>query len=161
MATGPGFPSGNNTYVKPDMSGRLRMGFSRNANKFHLPKYVQYVEAPNMEAYYLKLTAQMAARVVDGNDFEWPDGQPDRLTDDGTESFNFIPFVTQRRSYKFRLGDLSVRQAVWPIVEQHATIAAARCMTARTIRLVSAATTASNWQTSADPDLTANHTDTA
>jgi len=161
MATGPGFPSGNNTYVKPDISGRLRMGFSRNAKKFHFPKYVQYVETPNMEAYYLKMTAQMAARVVDVEDFEWPDGQPDRLDEDGTESFNFIPFATGRRSYKFRLGDLSTRQAVWPIVEDHSTIAAARCMTARTIRMMTQLLTTSNWATSADPDATANHHDTA
>ena len=162
MATGPGFPSGNNTFVPPDISGRLRVGFSRDAKKFHLPKYVQYVETPHSIAYYLKITSQDAARVINTQDFEWPDGQPDRSSDSGTESFNFIPFTTNRNSYKFRLGDKSVKQAAWPIVEQHSQNKAAQCMTARTVRMLTTATTASNWQQSSDPDnLSADHTATA
>jgi hypothetical protein len=163
--TGPGFPAGNNTFVPPDISGRLRIGFSRDVKKFHLPKYVQYVETPATIAYYLKLTAQEAARVINIQDFQWPDGQPDRANDDGTESFNFIPFTTQRNSYKFRLGDKAVKQAVWPIVEQNAQNKAAQCMTARTVRMLTAATTASTWQAATNSDNTANlstdHTGTA
>ncbi len=163
MATGPGFPSGApNTYVPPDVSGRLRIGFSRNAKSFHLPKYVQYTEMPNMTGYYLKMTSQEAARVVNTLDFVWPDGQPDRSDDSGTESFTFVPFATERKSYKFRLGDLSTKQAVWPIIEQHSQIKAAKCMTARTVRMLTTATTTTNWAASGDPDnLSANHYDTA
>jgi hypothetical protein len=162
MATGPGFPAGSNTFVPPDISGRLRIGFSRNAKQFHLPKYVQYVETPASIAYYLKITSQDAARVINTQDFEWPDGQPDRSSDSGTESFNFLPFTTKRNSYKFRLGDKSVKQAVWPIVEQHSQNKAAQCMTNRTIRMLTTATTSGNWTQSADAaNLSADHTATA
>jgi hypothetical protein len=162
MATGPGYPSGNNTFVPADISGRLRVGFSRAVDKFHLPNYVQYVETPNTNAYFLKITSQEAARVVNVQDFEWPDGQPDRSSDDGSESFNFVPFTTSRKSYKFRLGDKATQQAVWPIVEQHGGIKAAQCMTSRTVRMLSAALNTSNWTQSTDTsNLSADHTATA
>jgi hypothetical protein len=162
MATGPGFPQGNNTYVPPDISGRLRIGFSRNAKDFQFPRYVQYVETPTRSAYYLKLTTQEAARVLNTTDFEWPDGAPDRMHEDGTESHNFVPFTTDRRSYKFRLGDMATKQAAWPILEQHSQIYAAKCMTNRSVRGLTVATTAANWNASNDTaNLSANHTDTA
>src|ERR1700678_2485464 len=159
MATGPGFPSGNDTFVPVDISNRIRVGWSRAPNKFHVPKYTQYVESPNRVCYYLRITSQEAARVINIQDFQWPDGDPDRSAETGTESFNFIPFITQRQSYKFRLGDKAAKQAVWPIVEQHAGIYAAKCMTARTIRMLTVATTTSNWVQTTDPDnLSSDHT---
>lgn len=162
MPTGPGYPQNNNTFIPADISGRLRIGFSRNAKKFHLPKYVQYVECPNSTGYYLKITSQEAGRVINTTDFEWPDGAPDRSSDTGNESFNFVPFTTMRKSYKFRLGDKATKQAVWPIVEQHSQIKAAQCMTARTVRMLTTATTGANWLASTDTDnLTADHTATA
>src|SRR3974390_327643 len=98
MATGPGFPAANNTYVPVDLSGKLRVGFSRQPAKFHFPRYWQYVESPKSNGYFLKITSQEAARVVNVQDFQWPDDAPDRTSDSGTESFNFIPFTTQRNS---------------------------------------------------------------
>jgi hypothetical protein len=162
MATGPGFPGGNNTYVPVDISNRIRIGFSRNAKKFHLPKYVQYVEVPKGNGYYLKLTAQEAARVVNVQDFAWPDGAPDVNEDAGTESFTFIPFTTQRYRYKFRIGQKAEKQAVWPIVEQHGQIKAGQCMTARTLRVYNVWSTTGNWtQANNADDMTADHTGTA
>lgn len=162
MATGPGFPQGNNTFVPPDISGRLRIGFSRNAKDFMFPKYWQYTETPLRSAYYLRLTTQEAARVLNTTDWEWPDGQPMRSHADGTESFNFVPFTTDRRAYPFRIGDLAVKQAAWPIVEQHSQLKAAQLMTNRSVRGLTTATTASNWNSSTDTaNLSANHTDTA
>ncbi len=160
--SGPGFPGGGNTFIPIDISNRLRIGFSRDASKFHLPRYVQYVEVPKSEGYYLKLTAQEAGRVVDTQDFVWPDGTPDRLDASGTESFTFLPFITQRYRYGFRLGQRAVAQSVWPIVEQHAAIKSAQLMTARTVRVLTAATTVSNWQQVNDSqNLSADHTNTA
>jgi len=164
-ATGPGYPGPYDVFIPTDISNRVRIGFSRAPNKFHFPKYWQYVETPTMVAYYLKITTQEAARVVNVQDFVWPDGQPDRTEEDGTESFNFIPFATQRYRYGARLGDLTASQAVWPIVEQHAGIKASQLMTNRTIRGCNAATTASTWQVATNADNTANlvadHTATA
>jgi hypothetical protein len=162
MATGPGFPQGNNTYVPPDISGRLRIGFSRNPKDFRFPRYWQYVETPFSSAYYLRLTTQEAGRVINTTDFEWPDGAPDRLIEDGTESHNFVPFTTDRRSYKFRIGDKAAKQAAWDILEQHATIKAGQLMTSRSVRGLTVATTAANWQASGDTaNLSVDHTATA
>lgn len=158
MATGPGYPQGHNTFIPADISGRIRVGFSRDPKKFAIPRYVQYVETPNNSFYWLKLTTQEAARVISVNDFEWPDGQPDRATDTGDESFNFVPQITQRRSYKFRVGQMAADQAVWPITEVQAGIKAAQCMTARTMRWTSTFENTANWASSADTaNLSTNH----
>jgi hypothetical protein len=159
MATGPSVPFNNNTYAPIDISNRLRIGFSRNVKKFKLPQYVQYVQVEKGNGYFLKLTAQEAARVVDVEDFAWPDGQMDPSNDEETESFNFVPFTTKRHRYKFRIGHKAANQAVWPIVQQNSDIKAAQCMTARTVRMLAQATTVANWQASSDTDnLSADHT---
>ena len=112
--------------------------------------------APKSTGYWLQLTAQEAARVVNVQDFAWPDGTPDVNTDEQTESFNFLPFLTQRYRYGFRIGQKAEQQAVWPIVEQHSQIKAAQCMTAKTVRMLSVATTASNWTAAGSSTNTAN-----
>lgn len=162
MATGPGFPQASNTFIPIDLSGQLRVGFARNPKKFHLPKYIQYVECPKSNGYYLKITTQEAARILSNAEVLWPDGSPDPITDTGTESFNFVSFTTQRRRYRFRVGDKAEKQAVWPIVESNAQNKAAQCMTNRTNRVLTAATTTSNWASSSDTaNLSTNHYATA
>lgn|SRR5579859_1225113 len=162
MATGPGFPSSTNVYI-PNMeaSGRLTVGYSRNTNKFRLPEYVQYVKSDNTVGLYMKLSPQEAGRVVTVQEYEWPDGQPRPMHTDGMEQFNMIEYRCHRYDYGTTMGWLTEKQASWPIVEQHAQIHAAKAMTARTTRVLTVATTAANWQTTADPDLSANHTATA
>jgi len=160
--TGPGFPSSTNVFIPNlEASGRLIVGFSRNAKRFHLPKYCQYVKSDQTVGLYMKLSPQEAARVVTVQEYEWPDGQTRPVHADGLEQFNLLEFRTHRYDYGFNVGWLTRKQAMWPIVEQHAEIHAAKCMTARTVRILSVLTTAANWQTSADPDLSANHTNTA
>lgn len=162
MATGPGYPQGSNTFIPADISGRIRVGFSRSPKKFALPRYVQYVETPSSSFYWLRMTTQEAARVLSVNDFEWPDGSPDRATDTGTESFNFVPDITHRRSYKFRVGQKAADQAVWPLVESQSGIKAAQCMTARTIRWATAFENTANWAKAGDTaNLSTNHFSTA
>jgi hypothetical protein len=160
MPTGPGFPGSTNVFIpstNADVDGRLIIGFSRNARDFTLPQYIQYTKMPAPIAYYLKLTNQEMGRVVNVADFVWPDNElrPQRNRD--TESFNFIPFRAERNDYGFQIGTRTVQYASWPIKEQHAAIKAAQCMTARTVRMLGVLTTVASWQTTADPDLSANH----
>jgi len=161
MATGPGFPGFTNVYIpgtNKDADGRLIVGFSRNPNKFGLPGYVQYTPVEQPVGYYLKITNQEMARVVNTQDFLWPDGQnrPQRNRD--TESHNFIPFRCERYDYGFQIGAKTAKYSSWPIIEQHSQIKAAQCMTARTIRMITKLTTTSNWTTATDPDLGVSHT---
>ena len=164
MATGPGFPSSTNTYVPSfDASGRLVIGYSRNPNKFVINKYVQYVESPKTVGYYLKLSPQEAARIVSGQDYEWPDGQVRPMHADGLEQFNYVQFRTARKDYGFTIGEMAAEQADWAILEQHSQIKAAQAMTGRTVDVLSTLTTTTNWTVAGatDPDLSADHTATA
>lgn len=162
MATGPGFPSPFNVYV-PNFaaSGRLSVAFSRNAKKFPWLKAIQMVESPKTQGLYLKLTAQEAARVVQLQDYAWNWGSPRPMHAEGLESFNYIPFLTERKDYGFNLDEDTDKQAEWDVAEEHAKIHAAKAMTARTMKIIEVATTVANWQTAADPDLSASHTGTA
>lgn len=164
MATGPGFPSATNVYAPNlEASGRLITGYSRNVKKFNLPKYVQYVQTKQMVGLYMRLSAQEAARVVTTQDFEWADGTPRPMHADGLEQFNMVEFRTHRYDYGYSVGWLTEKQADWPIMEQHSQIKAAQCMTARTVRMLTAATLSTNWTTAAsgDYDLSQDHTATA
>lgn len=161
MATGPGFPGAYNVYIpgtNGDADGRLIVGFSRNYKKFTFPQYCQYVKAPAPSGYYLKITNQEQTRVVNTQDFLWPDNdlRPQRNRD--TESHNFLPFRTERYDYGFTIGEKTAKYASWPIVESHSQIKATQAMTNRSLRGATVLSTAANWNTTADPDLTANHT---
>jgi hypothetical protein len=162
MPLGPGFPSSTNVFVPAlEASGRLTIGYSRNVDRFHLPRYCRYTQTQQTVGLYMKLSAQEAARVVTQQDYEWPDGQPRPMHANGLESFNMLEFRCHRYDYGFTVGWLTKQQAEWPIVEQHSQIHAAKCMTARTERVLKVATNVANWQTTADPDMSANHTATA
>lgn len=162
MATGPGFPSATNVYIPNwEASGRLVTGYSRNPKKFKLMRWAQLVESPHNVGYYMKLSPQEAARVVSVNDYRWARGNPRPMHAEGLEQFNYVEFRTERYDYGFNVDDDTERQAEWDVIETHSQIHAAKCMTSRTIRAITTLTTAANWQTSADPDLSANHTNTA
>lgn len=161
MPTGPGFPSSTNVFVPNlEASGRLTVGYSRNTDLFNLPSYARYVQTDQSVGLYMKLSAQEAARVVTQAEYEWPDGQVRPVHTNGLEQFNMLEFRTHRYDYGFTVGWMTKNQASWPIVEQHSQIHAAKCMTARTVRMLAVATTAANWTVagSGDPDLSADHT---
>ncbi|MGH2621023.1 MAG: hypothetical protein ACRDHG_10705 [Anaerolineales bacterium] len=161
MALGPGFAAQGNTFIPNwDASGRLMVAYSRNPARFPIAQYAQMVESPRTVGFWLKITAQEAARVVTVQDYEWPDGQ-NRPMRTGLESFNFNEFRTHRFDYGFTIGNKASEQADWPIVEAHSQIHAAKCMTARTIRAMTVLLTTTNWATAADPDMGGPHFDTA
>lgn len=162
MATGPGFPSATNTFIPNwEASGRLAVQYTRNVKDFQLNKWVQLVQSPKVTGYYLKMSAQEAARVAHGNDYLWSWDSVRPMHPEGLESFNFLPFSVKRYDYGFNLGTDTVDQADWNVAEQHARIHAAKGMTHRTIRAITALTTTTNWNTTADPDLAADHFGTA
>lgn len=170
---GPGYPSSTNVFIPNwEASGRLTTGFSRNTAKFHLPKYIRYTQTNQTVGLFLKLSFQEAARVVTPQEYEWPDGQVRPFPTNGLEQFLFQEFRTHRYDYGFNVGWMTRDQAVWPIIEQHAQIHAAKLMTDRTYRFLNILTTSSNWTiagtrpdtgtaTTLDADLTVDHTNTA
>jgi len=140
-------PSGSNTFVlSHDASHKLRIDFSRDPKKFALNRYAQIVPTPKMAGYYLKMTIEEAARVsATGVEYAWPDGATAPNGQDGTESFEYLGFLTKRYAYPFVLGDLSVDQASWDIMGNHTAIHRQKAMTARTQAVVTAMTTTGNY----------------
>ena len=148
-----GYPSANNTYVPShEATGNLIVGFSRNPKKFKLNQYTKLVPVSKGGGYFLSITPEEAARVINTNlsDFVWHDGQEAPQGNTNTESFVYTKYLTDRYSFPFTLGNKTVDQADWPILSVHAGIAAAKAMTARTVNVVNTLTTTGNWSGQTD-----------
>ena len=81
------YPSGTNTYIPSfDATGELIVSFSRNPKSFSLNRYTTITPVKKSTGYYLKLTAEQAARVSNSNlnDFVWSDGN-DAATGEGNK----------------------------------------------------------------------------
>jgi hypothetical protein len=142
------YPGGSNTFVPShEASGKMVVDFSRNAKKFAIAKYAQLVPVKKNVGYYLKMTIDECARVLDasGNNFDWAPGNDAPHGNDGTESFEWKGFQTQRKAYAFNLDYLTVEQASWDILAQHGRIKAQQAMTVRTMLAIAAATTSGNY----------------
>lgn len=161
-ATGPGYPSATNVTVPThEASGYLTTGYSRNAKRFLLPRYVKYVPSTKNVGLYMKQSFQEQTRVVTTQEYAWAPGQMRPRHTDGMEQFLMVPYATKRYDYGASMDDDTERLATWPIVQQHSRIHCTKLMTARTIRMLTAATVASAWQIAADADMTVDHTATA
>ena len=143
-----GYPAPNAVFVPSfEASGGLIIGFSRNPKKFRLNQYTKFIPVSKDVGYYLNITAEEAARVINSNlsDFVWADGQEAPMGNDNLESFNFLKYATKRYVYPFNMGHKTIAQADWPILQIHGGIAAQKAMTARTIAVQNVLTTAGNW----------------
>lgn len=142
------FPSSTNTFVKDHAAtGKLVVDFSRNENDWALNRYAQLVDVKKVAGYYLEMTLEQAARILntDLSDAAWPDNANAPSQFDGTESFQFKEFHTDRFLYGATIGWRTEDQASWDIVAQHLRIHAQRAMTARTLKAITLATTAGNY----------------
>lgn len=151
MAAGdPVFPSGSNTFVKDHAAtGGMIINYSRNIEDFALNSYIQIRKVSTEAGYYLKLTVEEAGRILNSGlqDFVWFDGQERPLRNEGTESFVYLEYKTQRNDFGYNLGDKAVNQAGWDIVAVHNAIKAQQAMTARTQRVFTEVSTTGNHDT--------------
>lgn len=146
-----GFPSGTNTFVPSfDASGHLVVAYSRNPKDFPLNKWTTLTPVKKSIGYYLQVTAEQAARIINSDlaDFVWPDSNDAPSGIWGTESFNFQPYNTTRFAFPFRLGYKANEQADWKILALHAAFVAQQAMTGRAVRMINAATTTGNYDSS-------------
>ena len=142
------FPSAQNTFIpNHDATNKMVIDFARNVKKFAVNRYCQVIPVSAIAGYYLKMTVEEAGRIVATGleQFTWPDGNDRPTGEDGTESFEFDPYRCKRYCYSFRFGDLTISQADWNILAQHASIKARQAMTARTQLAVTALTTTGNY----------------
>lgn len=100
--------------------------------------------------YYLTITAEEAARIIDTNlsTFVWADGEEAPMGNENTESFAYSPFTTVRYAFPFNLGQKSIDQADWKILQVHAGFKAQQAMTALTQNVWTTAATSGNWGSS-------------
>lgn len=130
------YPAHQGVFVPSfDATGKLIVAFSRNPKDFALPKYTTITPVKKVSGYYMRITPEQAARVVNTNlyDMGWPEGADAPQENWGTESFSFFQYATRRYSTGFSLGTLTVDQAAWDIVASHAAMVAQRMMTARAV----------------------------
>lgn len=145
------YPSANNTFIRShDATNKMVVDFARNLADFAVNRYCQIVPVEKVAGYYLKMTIEEAGRIqnTDLAEFVWWDGQPAPEGNDGRESHEFFPYETKRYAYPFLLGDLTIDQADWNILAQHASIKARQAMTARTQLAISALTATANYDAS-------------
>ena len=133
------YPSGFNTFVPSfEASGHLVVAFSRNPKDFPLNKWISLTPVKKSVGYYLRITPEVAARVINNDlrEFIWTDGDDAPDGNWGTESFSWFPFNTTRYSFPFRLGYKAEEQADWKILSAHSEFAAQDAMTARAVRCI-------------------------
>lgn len=150
------FASGTNTYVPSfETSGHLTVAFSRNPKTFPINKYATITPVTKDVGYYLKVTVENAARVLNANlsEMVWPDAAdaPDGVWND--ESFAFALYGATRYAAAFRLGYLAEQQADWKIEAYYASMVAQQMMTGRTLQAHTLLQTAGSYDT--------GHSDTA
>jgi len=151
-------PGPSNVYIRShEHSNKMVIDFARNIKKFAVNKYTQVVPVEKIGGYFLRMTVEEAGRLIhaDLRTYVWYDGQEAPEGIDGNESFEFFPFTAKRYAYGFRLGDLTINQASWNILDQHASIHSRKAMTARTQLAISALTNTANYSVSHVLDVSA------
>lgn len=135
----------------------LVVDFARNLKKFPVNQYTQVVPVKKRNDFYQRMTVEEAGRVLSTtlDDKLWQDGNPRPERNEGTESFEFFQYRTERYLFGANLGNLTIENADWDIVTQHESIYARQAMTARTQQAITTLTTAANYDASHVIDVTA------
>jgi hypothetical protein len=151
LPTGFSAPSGFNTFVPSfEASGHLIVAYSRNPKSFPINKYMAIKGVNKSQGYFLNLTAEEAARILNSNLSEaiWADGNDAPSDEYGNETFNYVPFSTTRYQWGFNIGYKASEQADWKILAQYAAIKAAQAMTGRSVLAWNVLTNTANYATS-------------
>lgn len=154
----PAYPGHANTFVPSfDASGHLVVSYSRNPKDFALNSYVTITPVKKSVGYYLNITAEQAARVLqtDLRDRIWYDGNDEPAGTWGTESHDFKKFSTERYVFPFRLGYKATEEADWKILASHAAINAQAAMTGRANHAITELSNTANYDASHTATATA------
>ena len=162
--SGVAYPSGTNTFVPQwDASGKLAIGFSRNAKQFPLMKWAQLIQSDKNVGYYLRLDMSESVRVVDPTDYAWSRGSEAPHGEDGLSGFFLTEFRTNRNAYPCPIDADAVDQADWDVKLALVQTQASKLMTSRTVRMLAELSKTANFTVagSVDPEMSADHTGTA
>ena len=137
--------------VNERATGRIQIEFSRSPDRFSLNRYIQLAPDSPESGWYLLLDTAEAVRMVNDQDYIWPDGSD--APDIGDRPLAWRPFTTVRRAFPFRLGRKAVDNAAFDIVAAHSRMSATQAMTRRTREAVTELLDATVW--GANTELTA------
>lgn len=134
--------------VLPDISQYV-VSYTRNAKKFPINKYAQYVETPLQRGAYWYIDPDQPVRIVSDAEFSWSDGAPRPKGYSNQMPGELITFETDRRDYPWTVGDLAAEGIEeWSghdLRQWYASMVASQAMTNRTNRTASVLTTSANW----------------
>lgn len=129
--------------VNQRSTGRIQIEFSRAPERFSLNRYIQLVPDSPESGFYLLLDTAEAVRLVNDQDYVWPDGTD--APDIGDRPLTWKSFTTIRRAFPFRLGRKAVDNAQFDVVAAHARMAATQAMTRRTNEALTTLTEIAAW----------------
>jgi hypothetical protein len=137
--------SGSNTYIPSLESTGLVIQYIQDPKRFQLNEYTGLRKVDKDTGRYIFIDPDEAARVVNTQDFIWPDGDAADGADGNwnTGEHDFRTYRTERYRFPFSLGSKAVDQAAWDIIAQHAQAQANRMMVHRTLLVYNALSNAS------------------
>ena len=134
--------------VLPEASGQI-IEYIRNPKKFKINKYAQYIETKTTNGVYAEVDSDQPVRIISEADFAWADGDHRPTGNANQMAFQWVPFRTQRSSYPWTLGDMTIdvqkAQSDIDWVQQLGGMVQSQCMTVRTNKMITAMQTAANW----------------
>jgi hypothetical protein len=136
------------TAFVPDFqaSGKLRVEIARSPKTFAINRWAKKRKVTKMVGYYLTLTAQDAARVINSNPAlaVWPLGNEAPANNETDLPLSFPTYDTLRYQYGFNIPYETVQQADWEIHASYARVSLQKAMTNRTVKAV-AQLVAASW----------------
>ena len=160
----PQYPSGWNTYIpNTQATNNLTIDFARNPKDFKLNNYIQTIKVDRNIGLFMRMTNEVCARFLSGNDSAWADGNEKPLGYHNLESFANETYRTTRRTFPVTLGYLATEQASWNLPAQYERILATQAMTARSQIVIDALTDTTQYDATHVFDVGAsyNHWDTS
>lgn len=129
----------------PEATGAVQVEFSRNPDSFALNQYCRMIPGVAAAGYYIEFDSEDAIRVVNSQDFIWPDGQEAPRGEN--REVRWKPYVCERYAYPWELGERAMRNAQnvsnVDLATSNARGKGAQAMTARSYAAVSALAAAS------------------
>lgn len=121
----------------------LLQEYSRDPKTYPFAAYGQIKHVDQRAGHYVKISVEDAIRVINEQDFDWPDGN-DRPVGQ-PRKHEFVEYVCKRAADGFRLGDLTIQQAVFNVLASNARGTQTKMALLREVKAASVLETTGNW----------------
>lgn len=130
-----------------EATGKLVINYSRNVKDFALNKYITIQPVKQIAGYYLHITPENAARIFtnDVSEQVWPEGQPAPEGHWNNDELSWRQYSCVRYATPWAVGQLTVDNASFAILDVLRAQAAQNRMTGRTITVLNKVLDTNNW----------------